>query len=56
MCLQAEPPGRVVQTVAQGQLRVPLKLRAVHRLEEEVTEIQIEVRFGFRAFPSRPIG
>src|SRR5213594_1942107 len=36
--LEAEPPLRVRETVAHGEVRILGALRAIHRLQEEVTE------------------
>src|SRR5215210_6801008 len=41
MRLQAEPPARVGQAVVHGERRISRALGAVHRLQEEVAELQI---------------
>src|SRR5438552_74050 len=41
--LQAQPPARVRQTISDRQLRVPLALWSIHRLQQEVAKIQIRI-------------
>jgi len=39
--LEAETPDRIVEAVSDGRLGVPIALGTIHRLQEEVAEIQI---------------
>src|SRR5258706_124563 len=41
--LQADPPARMRQAVFHRQPRIAFALRAIHRLQEEVTEIELFV-------------
>src|SRR4051812_40349974 len=37
--LQAQPPARVLETIVRGRLRVGRHVRAIHRLQEEMTKL-----------------
>ena len=40
VCLKADPPARMLEAVADREARVFLEVWAIHRLEEEVVELQ----------------
>src|SRR5215469_2398781 len=48
--LQAEPPLRMLQAIAQGEFGVFLAARAIHRLQEEVLKVQVLEALRLRAF------
>ena len=41
MCLQTEPPPRVIKTVLQRQLGIALSLRTIHWLQEKLLKIEL---------------
>ena len=45
MCLQTKSPARVLQTIVQCHAGVRFPRRSVHRLKEEVLEIEFLVHF-----------
>ena len=47
MCLQAETPLRMREAVLNGEPRVLISRGAVHRLQEEMLEVQILVKLRF---------
>jgi hypothetical protein len=49
MGLQAKPPLRMIETVAQGELRVPGPCWIVERLQEKVVEVEVLEAFRLSA-------
>ena len=43
--LQAQPPARPRQAAGGGEAGVALKVRSVHRLQEEVRKVEVLERF-----------